>query len=252
MSSADKEQEGDGGGREAERGPSECELRPFAHPVSDALLLAAVERAERHSAASRPGVPLGDVFAHMGFVYNGAATRQLRPRLDALIAGGALDQTRRRRTRLLVLTSAGRRRLTQAECKEGPVWLPESPQHRRWRHSRAAADARLAGYRDELRGLLDEAAALLDAGIRAQSDAWFCLAKRLPVAAVRVGAAIYCLVEWAEPDDSRADIDDYSNPRDGELSAQERARCRYLRIGRRYVIQREASELSPSRQASPR
>lgn len=195
---------------------------------------------------------LGDVFAHMGFLYNGAATRQLRPYLDALIAAGAVDQIRRRRSRLLVLTSRGRRRLAQARREGGAVLLPESPQHQRWRHSRATADARIAGYRDELRSLLDEAAALLDAGTQASSDAWFCLAKRLPEAAVRVGAAVYCLTEWAEPDDSRADIDDYSNPSDGELSAQERARRRYLRIGRRYVIQPEARCAAPASPASPR
>jgi site-specific DNA recombinase len=45
----------------------------------------------------------------MGFVYNGAATRQLRPRLDALLSAGALEHTRRHGVKLWVLTSTGRR-----------------------------------------------------------------------------------------------------------------------------------------------
>lgn len=88
-----RQRAGDAGGREAKQGPSECELQPFAHPVHEALLLAAVERAERHRDSGKPGVMLGELFAHMGFVYNGAATRQLRPYLDALIAAGARPAT---------------------------------------------------------------------------------------------------------------------------------------------------------------
>ena len=61
--------------------------------MSDALVLAAAERAERHKPRGGPGVMLGEVFAHMGFIYNGAATRQLRPRLDALLSAGALEHT---------------------------------------------------------------------------------------------------------------------------------------------------------------
>jgi hypothetical protein len=60
MSSADREQKGDSGGREKGQGPSVCELRSFAHPVDEALLLAAVERAERHRGSGKPGVMLGD------------------------------------------------------------------------------------------------------------------------------------------------------------------------------------------------
>jgi len=44
-------------------------LRRFAQPVSDELVLVAVERAERHQLRGDPGVMLGDVFAHMGFIY---------------------------------------------------------------------------------------------------------------------------------------------------------------------------------------
>jgi hypothetical protein len=239
MPAANRKQHEGAGDRERESGASACELRPFAHPVSDALVLAAAERAECHKPRSGPGVMLGDVFAHMGFIYNGAATRQLRPRLDALLSAGALEQTRRHGIKLWVLTSTGRRRLAQARRHGEAVELPESPQHRKWRHSRATAAERIEGYREELRALLDEAGTLLDAGTQAHSDSWFGLAKRLPVAAKGIGAAIHCLTEWPEPDDSRPDIDDYSDPDDDNLDPEERGRRRYLRTGRRHVLRGE-------------
>jgi signal transduction histidine kinase len=219
--------------------PGESELRPFAHPVSDVLVLASLDRAERHRGrgANDPGVLLGDVFAHMGFVYNGAATRQLRPRLDALLASGALGNARRHSLKLWVLTSAGRRQLAQARRK-GEVWLPESPQHRRWRHTRALAAARIERYREQLRDLLNEADALLEAGMQPHSDTWFSLSHELPRPSANIGAAIYCLMEWAEPDDAHADTDDYSDPNDENLDTAERGHTRYLRTGRRHAILR--------------
>jgi hypothetical protein len=222
---------------EQEQGASE--LRPFAHPVSDALVLAAVERAERHRPRSGPGVMRGDVFAHMGFVYNGAATRQLRPRLDALLSASALENTRRHGVEMWVLTSIGRRQLVQARRKGETVELPESPQHRKWRHSRATAAERIDGYRQELRALLDEADALLDAGTQAHSDLWFSFAKRLPTPASNIGAAIYCLMEWPEPNDAHPDIDDYGDPDDINLDTDELERRRSLRTARRNIIRGE-------------
>jgi hypothetical protein len=182
---------------------------------------------------------LGDVFAHMGFVYNGAATRQLRPRLDALLSADALEQTRRHGVNLLVLTSTGRRRLAQARRQGETTGLPESPQHRKWRHSRSIAAERIDSYREQLRALFVEADALLDGGTQAHSDAWFCLARRLSAPAAGIGAAIYCLMEWPEPDDARPDVDNYRDPDDENLDPEERKRRRSLRTGRRNVIRVE-------------
>ena len=240
MPPAPKKPDKEAGKREPERsGPPPSELRPFAHPVSDALVLAAVERAERHRPRDEPGVMLGDVFAHMGFVYNGAATRQLRPRLDALLSADALEQTRRHGVNLLVLTSTGRKRLAQARRQGETTGLPESPQHRKWRHSRSIAAERIDSYRQQLRALLVEADALLDSGTQARSDSWFCLAKRLSTPATGVGAAIYCLTEWPEPDDAQPDVDDYRDPDDANLDPEERKRRRSLRMGRRNVTRGE-------------
>jgi hypothetical protein len=222
-----------------EQGGGGSELRRFAHPVSDELVLAAAERAERHKPRSEPGVMLGKVFAHMGFLYNGAATRQLRPHLDALFSVGELEQTRRGSAKLLVLTDAGRERLVRARRSGESVELPESPQHRKWRRSCATAAERIEGYREELRALLDEADALLENGTRAHSDLWFCLAERLPAPATNIGAAVYCLMEWPEPDDARPDVDDYSDLDDNNLDTEELERRRSLRMGRRNVIRGE-------------
>lgn len=240
MPSAGRKQATTPGKREPDSGgPPPSELRPFAHPVTDALVLAAAERTERHQARSEPGVMPREVFEHMGFVYNAAATRQLRPRLDGLMEADLLEHARRNSVRLWVLTSAGRLALAQAQHEGEATALPESPQHRKWRHSRAKATERIEGYREELRALLSEADALLAAGTCTHSDLWFCLAKRLPAPATNIGAAIYCLTEWPEPDDARPDIDDYSDPCDDSLDSEERGRRRSLRTGRRYVLRGE-------------
>jgi hypothetical protein len=68
-----------------------------------------------------------------------------------------------------------------------------------------ASSERIEGYRDELRALLGEADALLDLGTQVHSDLWFDLATRLAAPATCIGAAIYCLLEWSEPDDVRPD-----------------------------------------------
>lgn len=240
MPSAPKEPEKEAGDREPEcNEPQPSDLRPFAHPVTDALVLAAAERAERHQTSSEPGVMPRAVFEHMGFVYNAAATRQLRPRLDALVEAGLLQHARRNGVRLWVLTRAGSRALAQAQREGRAVELPESPQHRKWRRSRATASERIEGYREELRALFGQAEALLNASTQTRSDSWFDLAARLAAPAASIGAAIYCLMEWPEPDDARPDVDDYSDPDDENLDPEERKHRRSLRMGRRNVIRGE-------------
>jgi hypothetical protein len=86
------------------------------------------------------------------------------------------------------------------------VILPESPQHRKWRHSRTMAGDRTDGFREALRASMAEVGALLEAE-QAPSDAWFEFGKRLGAECKRLGSATHCLYEWAEPDDARADVD---------------------------------------------
>jgi hypothetical protein len=180
-----------------------ADLRPF-EPVSDVQILAAIYRAEvhdKHDHASR-----SDVAAHLGFVHNSWTTRRLRPQLDALRSTGSVRDVRRYGLDLLALTDAGRRALAQARST-GEVVLPESPQHRRWRHSRTLAGERIDGFRQALRASLAEAGALLDAA-HAPSTNWVEFASRLSRDCKRLGSATYCLFEWPEPDDERADVDD--------------------------------------------
>jgi hypothetical protein len=121
------------------------ELRRF-EPVSDAVVLAAAERAERHHRAPADGVTLGEVIEHLGFARVGWTTRSLRPQIDAFLATGALVPFRRFKIDFLKLTPAGRRRLAQAR-RGKEVVLPESPQHREWRHARQQATERVSAMR---------------------------------------------------------------------------------------------------------
>jgi hypothetical protein len=82
-----------------------------------------------------------------------------------------------------------------------------------------------------MRDLVIEASALL--GDTSGSDAWFDLAEELRRAARRLGSATYCLYEWMEPSDDRADIDDHINPADLALAPRECQRRQAHRAGRR-------------------
>lgn len=173
-------------------------------PVSDAQILAAIHRAEvhdEHDDASR-----ADIAAHLGFVHNSSTTKRLRPQIDALRTAGQIRDVRRNGLNLLALTAAGGRALNRAHRAGGAI-LPESPQHRRWRHSRAMAGDRIEGFREALRASMVEVGALLDSQ-HAPSDAWFEFGKRLSAECKRLRSATYCLFEWAEPDDARADVDE--------------------------------------------
>jgi hypothetical protein len=63
--------------------------------VPDDLVLAAVERAERHRERKGEGVMMSDIAEHLGFVYGSWTTRRLRPQIDAFIAAGLLVRSRR-------------------------------------------------------------------------------------------------------------------------------------------------------------
>ena len=161
--------------------------------MSDELVLAAVERAERHREREGEGVMMSDIAEHLGFVHGSWTTRRLRPQIDAFIAAGLLVRSRRHGVVVWGLTSSGRRRVEQAS---GAVVLPESPQHRVWRHARVLAAERIDGVCEQASGVLEEAMDALDSeGVR--SDAWFALAERLQSACWQFGSVTYCLSEWA-------------------------------------------------------
>jgi len=191
-------------------------------PMPDAMILAAIERAALHG--GRPGVPAWIILEHLGLPRR---TRRVRPQIRALTDAGALATSRAHGVELWSLTAGGRRQLRRA----GSVELPESPQHQAWRAARALAEWEIEQFRSAMADVLTEATALLDGS--GSSDGWFEMADRLRKAAWRLGSATYCLLQWSEPTDDRADIDDHSMASDVLLGDEERARCSHRRSGRR-------------------
>jgi DNA-binding PadR family transcriptional regulator len=169
--------------------------------------LAAVDRAYRHRRlAEVPGVSLAVVKTHLGLAPMAWSTNRLDPDWYELERQGLVEHTERRARTLARPTSAGEARLHALRNAGELEALPESPQHRDWREARSAARERIGGFRDELRAALVEASGLLDAQPLADSDSWREARQRLQKACSRLGSAVYCLCEWAEPDDSEADI----------------------------------------------
>jgi DNA-binding PadR family transcriptional regulator len=177
------------------------------HPVSENLVLAACERAQRHGSARAQPVTLRQIGDHLGFQRSAYTTRRLGLLARALEQAGALERSRAYGGERWALTAAGRRRLRRARASGEPLVLPESPQHREWRQKHARAVEGLEGYRERMREALAEAVGLLE-DERSDSEAWRAMAKRLEVRAQLLSSAIYCAREWAEPDDAQRDVDD--------------------------------------------
>ncbi len=188
--------------------PRPSELGPYT-PVSDALVLAALDRAQRHNPHGyEVGVSWAILVEHLGFVHSSATTRKLRPQVAQLAGAGLVATTKPHGFTRWLLTTDGRKQLAIARRKREDLRLPESPQHRAWRDARATAARRLDGLREQLRRSVNEATTLLaDDG---DSDAYFRLRFRIGSQLERLGAAVHCLSEWPEPDDAHADVDDDS------------------------------------------
>jgi hypothetical protein len=86
--------------------------------------------------------------------------------------------------------------------------LPESPQHRRWRHARAQAGERIDDFRVLVFDAMHAADKVVPWAKPTGSEKWFELGGRLRWSLWLVGSAIYCLEEWEEADDAHADVDD--------------------------------------------
>jgi hypothetical protein len=226
--SSSKDEAKRGAGVRSSRVRGGGELRRF-EPVSDDVVLAAVERAERDREREGEGVMMSDIAEHLGFVHGSWTTRRLRPQIEAFIAAGLLVRSRRHGVVIWGLTASGSSRV---ERVGGLVVLPESPQHRVWRRARTLAAERVDQLWEQARGVLEETTDALDSdGMR--SDASFALAERLQTACWQLGSATYCLSEWAEPDDARADVDSRTEPGDEQVHPDELGGVRYRRGGRR-------------------
>ncbi|HSZ13094.1 MAG TPA: helix-turn-helix transcriptional regulator [Solirubrobacteraceae bacterium] len=217
--------------------------------VSEMLVLAAVERAQRHSGSGAEGVPVWEVLGHLDIKRRTKRARRVRGLLGELEESGSLKCSRRRSVSVWTLTGRGRRRLSRARRAGRLPVLGESPQHRRWREARGLAERRIEGFRGELLDLVEHAEELLaipapaspapdgqGAALGVCSDVWFEVGERLQRACGRLGSASYCLWEWREPEDSRADIDDLGGLGDEVLDARRRAVRRARRGGRRNTL----------------
>lgn len=194
------------------------ELGPYK-PVSDALVLAAIDRAQRHNPHGYDhGVLWGILVEHLGFAHSSATTVKLRPQVSRLKAAGMVERGKAQGFTVWRLTNDGRQHLAKARRKREDLTLPEAPQHRAWRNARTAGAERIDRIRERLRDTLRDADKLLESAEGGDSDSWFALSRRLSTRSDRLASATYCLREWPEPDDAHADRDDSSEDNDGRRS----------------------------------
>jgi DNA-binding PadR family transcriptional regulator len=180
--------------------------KPFERP-SGAMILAAFARAELHTERKDMGLGFWQPIQHLGFKHSPWTTRRLRPTIERMEAEGLVVRSRRLGIQMWALTSRGRRRLTRARAAGEVGPLPEAPQHRRWKEAREAASKRIGEFQADLRSTVDEIVNLLDGDeLAADSETWFTISERLRTCWL-LGSATYCLREWPEPDDSKADIE---------------------------------------------
>lgn len=206
-------------------------------PPCDALVLAAVDRASRHGPGDGRSAPPWAILDHLAIAHRSAHARHVRARLAALLAAGLLERSRRHGVWSWGLTDAGRAQLRAARRSPNAQQLPEAPQHRAWREARTLAAHEIDRFSHELAARLHDAQALLDGPQPPPSDRLFQLGQELRLACRRLGAAAYCLYEWPEPVDQRADHDSRLEPGEERLPPGERELRRALRAGRRNLRQ---------------
>jgi DNA-binding transcriptional ArsR family regulator len=192
-------------------------------PVTDGFILAALERTELHE---REGEVLtSELTAHLGFEGKPATNRLLFPRLEELRHAGLLTSTERRGEPFWSLTSVGRERLAKEREASEVGELPESPQHRAWRHARVQAAVQIDQFRGEQTQAIGAAYELTYRYEPSASAEWFLMAERLRWTTWRMASAIHCLYEWPEPDDEFPDVDENPGPSPGRraISAWDKA-----------------------------
>ena len=172
----------------------------------EALVLAAIERAVRHSRQDSQATAKRAILAHLDIRPRSRRSSEVGATLEALVSSGLLTSRRQHGRDLWALTSNGRRRLRSARAAHALPELPEAPQHRAWRERRALAEQKTERFRRELGDTLKEGRlVLLDSNAPASSAVWEALGKRLERCCANLASAVYCLREWDEPSDERSD-----------------------------------------------
>lgn len=196
---------------------AETDLGRFT-PVVDLTILAAINRAEwqgpkPYRRGKTRGAPPGVIAAHLGFFYDSATGRALKPRFVSLQKEGQIEMRRHRGSNVWGLTRRGSKHL-QAARREQVVEamaeaLPESPQHRDWRHAREEAVSRITDILTATGKAVEDAQSLIVNNVQlAPSEELLDMGERLRREFWRLGSAAYCLREWVEPDESRMDVDE--------------------------------------------
>jgi DNA-binding PadR family transcriptional regulator len=176
---------------------------PERDAIPDGTVLAAVRRAQLHRENRQVGVSLPTIKQHLGLRHTGWTTQQLRPTLDELVAAGLLRYSWRHSRHWWAITPPGKRRASPFSV------LPESPQHRKWREARILAEQE----RERIwTAALDAVEAAEDAltnakNVKPTSETYLAIAKRVNATFSNMASVAYCLAEWAEPDDRRADVE---------------------------------------------
>ena len=199
--------------------------------ITDELILAALWRAECHRGYQ--GAPDWAILEQLSVPSRTKKARLVKARLPELEQAGFLSQSRREGIGQWFLTAQARKRLDQAP--EAILSLPESPQHRRWRDARDAAEYEIEGFYLSLRDAVDATAGLLSEPMPPgpSSDAWFEMGERLHRACRRLGSASYCLYEWVEPPEDESDRDERREPSDAGLTPDARRQRESRRADRR-------------------
>ncbi|MGD9734161.1 MAG: hypothetical protein AB7V58_00915 [Solirubrobacterales bacterium] len=177
---------------------------PFLQ-IPDGLVLAALERAERHQVASEVWVRI--LVGHLGLKPTAHATRRLRSQLEYLRDAGCVRRTKKQGREYWSLTTEGRDELARSREAEVVGELLESPQHRAWREARDRARAELSGFRELTDSVLEDAGHLAGDTEQVVSEKCFQLAERLAAVFWLAGSATYCRAEWREPDERFPDVD---------------------------------------------
>ena len=171
---------------------------PDRDAIPEGLLLAAVSRAQLHHTAD--AATLLRIKQHLALRHTGWTTQQLRPTLDALVSAGLLRHSWRKSKDWWQITPPGEQQA--APFSE----LPESPQHSAWRRARTLAEHEIERVWTRALGCVEEAEHTLN-NSEPTSSTYRTLGDRLRVAFEDMASATYCLSEWAEPHDERADIE---------------------------------------------
>lgn len=181
------------------------ELKPYA-PVSDGLILEAVDRAECHDGTEEVWVFV--VAEHLGFEPTPKTVAALHPQLEDLRRADLLSRSEAQGRERWGLTTAGQEELGKRREAGETGELAESPQHRVWRHARIEAAVRIEEFKREVAELWEETDRLLSQRELVLSERWFDLSERFRQATWRLGSATHCIDEWVEPDDDEPDVDE--------------------------------------------